>query len=133
MEMNGEMRMNAIIDSEGKEVALFSLLDHFPLAAVMSTIAIFLIGVFFVTSADSATFVLGTLTTHGNLDPPNPVKFIWGVIQSAAAAVLLLAGGLKGLQTAAIIAAFPFAIVMILMTVALFKSLRAEGRQMAER
>ena len=132
LEMNGEMGMNAIIDAQGKEVALFSLLDHFPLAAVMSTIAIFLIGVFFVTSADSATFVLGTLTTHGNLDPPNPVKFVWGVIQSAAAAVLLLAGGLKGLQTAAIIAAFPFAIVMILMTVALFKSLREEARQMGE-
>ena len=109
-----------------KKVALFSLLDHFPLGALMSTLAIFLIAIFFITSADSATFVLGTFTTRGNLDPPNGVKFVWGVVQSAAAAVLLVSGGLKALQTAAIIVALPFAVIMILMVVALFRSFRDE-------
>lgn len=128
LEMNGNVGIKDIIDVQGKEVALFSLLDHFPLGALMSTLAIFLIGIFFITSADSATFVLGTFTTSGELNPPNPIKFVWGVVQSAAAAVLLLSGGLKGLQTAAIIVAFPFAMVMILMVVALFRSFQQEVR-----
>lgn len=79
-----------------------------------SVIAIFLIATFFIISADSATFVLGTLTTHGNLNPPNSIKFTWGVIQSVAAAVLLWSGGLKGLQTGAILAAFPFAFIILI-------------------
>lgn len=126
LDMFEQVGVKATIDAQGKEVALFSVLDHFPFGAVMSTIAIVLIGTFFITSADSATFVLGTFTTHGDLNPPNAVKFVWGIIQSLAAAVLLWSGGLQGLQTAAIIAAFPFAIVMILMILALFKSLSEE-------
>ena len=62
-----------------------------------SVIAIFLIATFFIISADSATFVLGTLTAHGNLNPPHSIKFTWGVIQSVAAAVLLWSGGFEGL------------------------------------
>ncbi len=128
LEMNGDVSIKHIIDTEGmgKEAALFSLLDQYPLGALMSTLAIFLIAIFFITSADSATFVLGTFTTHGQLNPPNPIKFVWGVVQSSAAAVLLLSGGLKALQTAAIIVAFPFAMVMIVMVVALFRSFQQE-------
>lgn len=126
LDINDQVAVKALIDAKGREVALFAVLDHFPMGALMSTLAIFLIATFFITSADSATFVLGTFTTHGNLNPPNPVKFTWGVIQSLAAAVLLWSGGLKGLQTASIIAAFPFAVVMIVMTMSLFKSLRTE-------
>ncbi len=128
LEMTGDVSIKQIIDTKGmgKEVALFSLLDHFPLGTLMSTLAIFLIAIFFITSADSATFVLGTFTTRGELNPPHHIKFVWGVVQSAAAAVLLLSGGLKGLQTAAIIVAFPFAMVMILMVVSLFRSFQKE-------
>jgi glycine betaine transporter len=132
LEMNGDVGIKHIIDVQGKEIALFSLLDHFPLGAVMSTLAIFLVAIFFITSADSATFVLGTFTTRGELNPPNPIKFVWGVVQSTAAAVLLLSGGLKGLQTAAIIVAFPFAIVMIVMVVSLFRSFQKEVKAEAE-
>ena len=126
LEMFENVGVHEVIEAQGREVALFTVLDHFPLGGLMSILAIFLIATFFITSADSATFVLGTFTTNGNLNPPNRVKFIWGVIQSLAAAVLLWSGGLKGLQTASIIAAFPFAIVMILMIVSLFKSFREE-------
>ena len=132
LEMNSDVGIKHIIDVQGKEIALFSLLDHFPLGAVMSTLAIFLVAIFFITSADSATFVLGTFTTRGELSPPNSIKFVWGVVQSAAAAVLLLSGGLKGLQTAAIIVAFPFAIVMIVMVVSLFRSFQKEVKAEAE-
>ncbi len=115
-----------IVNEQGKEVALFAVLDHFPLGTFMSFIAIFLISTFFITSADSATFVLGMQTTNGLLNPPNKIKFIWGVIQSASAAILLWSGGLGTLQTSAIIAALPFAVIMILMVFLLLKSLQQE-------
>ena len=85
-----------------------------------------MIAAIFIISADSATFVLGTLTTNGNLNPPNSVKFTWGIIQSVAAAVLLWSGGLKGLQTGSILAAFPFAFIMLLMVGSLFKAFKEE-------
>ena len=126
LEMIDQAGINNVIKTQGKEVALFTVLEQFPFGTLMSIIAMFLIATFFITSADSATFVLGTLTTHGNLNPPNPVKFTWGIIQSVAAAVLLWSGGLKGLQTGSIIAAFPFAIVIIIMIIALLKSFKQE-------
>ena len=115
-----------VIDTGGTEVALFAVLQQYPLGLIMSGLAIFLICTFFITSADSATFVLGMQSTNGSLNPPNSTKFIWGIIQSAAAAILLYTGGLGALQTASIIAAFPFAIIMILMVVALMKSFKEE-------
>ncbi|MCZ6781633.1 MAG: BCCT family transporter, partial [Nitrospirae bacterium] len=80
-------------------------------------------------SADSATFVLGTLSTQGNLNPPNWIKLTWGIIQSFTAVVLLWSGGLQALQTASIIVAFPFAIIIILMVISLLKSLQKEVQQ----
>ncbi len=126
LEMVDQVGIKAVIDEQGKEVALFTVLQQFPLGILLSLIAIFLIAIFFITSADSATFVLGTLTTHGNPNPPNSVKFTWGVVQSVVAAVLLWSGGLEGLQTGAILAAFPFTFVILLMVVSLFKSFKEE-------
>ena len=126
LEMIDHVGIKQSIDTHGIEVALFTVLEQFPLGTIMSMIAMFLIATFFITSADSATFVLGTLTTHGNLNPPNPVKFTWGIIQSVSAAVLLWSGGLKALQTGSIIAAFPFAFIIILMIGALLKSFKQE-------
>jgi len=126
LEMFHHAEIGDIIHSQGIEVALFSVLGQFPLGALMSFIGIFLIATFFITSADSATFVLGTLTTQGNLNPPNPVKFTWGIVQSLAAATLLWSGGLKALQTGAIIAAFPFSFVIIVMMISLLKSFHQE-------
>lgn len=120
------VNINKAIDKHGYEVALFATLSHFPWATFMSIVAIVLISTFFITSADSATFVLGMQTTDGNLNPPNTVKIIWGFIQSSSAAVLLWSGGLSALQTASIVAAFPFAILMIFMMISLMKALREE-------
>jgi glycine betaine transporter len=118
-----------IISNEGTEFALFTLLSHFPLGSFLSVLAICLISTFFITSADSATFVLGMQSTNGNLHPPNSVKFIWVIIQSSSAAVLLWSGGLESLQTASIIVAFPFSFVLILMCVSLLKALKKETSQ----
>ncbi|MCA9473849.1 MAG: BCCT family transporter [Nitrospirales bacterium] len=126
LEMFDHVAIKEAIDENGIEVALFTVLEQFPMGTLMSMIAIFLIGTFFITSADSATFVLGTLTTHGNLNPPNRIKFTWGIIQSVSAAVLLWSGGLKALQTGSIIAAFPFAFIIVLMIISLLKSFSQE-------
>ncbi|WP_270181721.1 glycine betaine uptake BCCT transporter [Alkalihalobacillus sp. CinArs1] len=115
-----------IISDQGMEVALFAVLEQFPLGTFMSIIAILLISTFFITSADSATFVLGMQTTNGSLNPSTGVKLTWGVIQSSAAAVLLWSGGLGALQTASIIAAFPFAIIIIGMIISLLKAFKEE-------
>lgn len=108
---------------------LFGTLDHYPLTMVTSILSLILIAVFFITSADSATFVLGMQTTYGSLNPANSVKFSWGIIQSAMAAVLLYSGGLSALQNTAILAALPFSIVILLMIVALYKSLSKERKE----
>lgn len=115
-----------VIDTKGSEVALFTVLQNFPLSTILSLIAIFLISTFFITSADSATFVLGMQTTNGSLNPPNSVKLVWGLIQSASSALLLWTGGLEALQRASIIAALPFTIVMLLIVVSLIKSFNEE-------
>ncbi|GAE28021.1 glycine betaine transporter OpuD [Halalkalibacter wakoensis JCM 9140] len=116
----------------GMEVALFAVLEQFPLGLLLSIIAVFLISSFFVTSADSATVVLGMQTTNGNLNPPNQVKFVWGLIISATAAVLLSTDkGLGALQTAAIIAALPFTVIMIFMVFSVMKSLKEEKPTLA--
>jgi glycine betaine transporter len=128
LEMFHEANVKEIIDTQGIEVALFTVLEKFPFGTLMSMIALFLIATFFITSADSATFVLGTLTTQGNLNPPNTVKFTWGIIQSVAAVVLLWSGGLKALQTGAILVAFPFTFVMILMIISLMKAFKEESQ-----
>lgn len=92
----------------------------------MSILTIFVIAIFFITSADSATFVLGMLSTNGLLNPGNSVKITWGLIQSAVAAVIVYFGGTQGLQNMLIIAALPFAIVIILMGVSFLKDIQTE-------
>lgn len=115
------------------EQLLFGVFDQLPLGTVISFIAILLVIIFFITSADSGTFVLGMMSTNGLQNPPNQVKVIWGVMLSAIALVLLNSGGLIGLQNAMIIAALPFSIIMILMTISLFISLNKEVNQLMKK
>jgi choline/glycine/proline betaine transport protein len=84
---------------------------------------------YFVTSADSATLVICTLICMGDEHPPARYRIFWGLAIGAVAAVLLLAGGLKALQTASIVAALPFSFVTILATYGFFKSLRQDVAQ----
>lgn len=128
------------VETEGTSVSklnleqlLFGVFDQLPLGTVMSFIAILLVIIFFITSADSGTFVLGMMSTNGLQNPPNQVKVIWGVMLSAIALVLLNSGGLVGLQNAMIIAALPFSIIMILMTISLFISLNKEVNQLMKK
>ncbi len=115
-----------LIADQGNEVALFAFLESYPFSIAIIGIAVLLIASFFITSADSATLVLGMLTTGGRLNPKTSVKIIWGLILAGTAAALLLSGGLQALEMAMLIAAFPFAIVIVLMSVSLLKALSSE-------
>ncbi|MGY1745556.1 BCCT family transporter [Blastococcus sp. SYSU D00695] len=114
------------LSGQRTESQLFGLLDTLPWGVVAGVGAMVLIVTFFVTSADSATFVLGSLSTREGRDPARSVTVVWGLVIAASAAVLLVSGGLGGVQTASIVAAFPFAIVLLLVLVSLTKALHGE-------
>ncbi|MEV0158110.1 BCCT family transporter [Micromonospora sp. NPDC050686] len=105
------------------EQGLFGLLDSLPLATVTSVLAMVLVGLYFVTSADSASLVLGSLTSGGALRPHRVLVVLWGVLIGAVAAALLAAGGLAALQQATILVALPFVVVMLGLAVALLREL----------
>ncbi|USX29467.1 BCCT family transporter [Oxalobacteraceae bacterium OTU3CINTB1] len=106
--------------------ALFAMFAAMPFGLIMSVVATMLVLVFFITSGDSAVLVLGMMSTNGNPNPPNKVKVLWGVLVAGIAVSLLLAGGLEAVQTATILFALPFAVVIVLMVVALWRALRED-------
>ena len=106
--------------------AMFALFNALPMGAVMSVVATLLVMVFFVTSGDSATLVLGMMSTGGNPNPPNRVKIMWGVLVAAIAISLLLAGGLKAMQTATIVFALPFSVVLLLMAISVTRAIHQD-------
>ncbi|KGX88253.1 glycine betaine uptake BCCT transporter [Pontibacillus litoralis] len=112
------------------EQVLFGTLEGLPFGLIITVVAILLISTFFITSADSATFVLGMQTTNGSLNPPTVVKLTWGVIQASIAAVLLSSGGLDALQTASILSAFPFAFILLAMIWSLLKALKEDTAEL---
>ena len=88
-----------------------------------------LVLVFFVTSGDSATLVLGMMSTGGQENPGARVKIVWGLLVSGIAISLLLAGGVKAVQTATIVFALPFAVVILLMALALWRGVREDWNE----
>ncbi|MED7949529.1 BCCT family transporter [Streptomyces sp. BE303] len=111
---------------QGAEASLFEMLRSLPLGSVTSVIAVLLVMLFFITSADSASLVLGSLSSRGSLHPRTWLVVVWGVLMGGVAAALLLAGGLTALQNATILVALPFVVVMLLLCVALVKELRTD-------
>ena len=107
-------------------LTLFKVLSHYKLGFVISLIVIFLLFTFFITSANSATFVLGMFTSNGDLNPSNKRKITLGLLQSLLAVSLLTAGGLNALQTSSLLAAFPFVFIMFFAMVSLVKALKSE-------
>ncbi|UII29191.1 BCCT family transporter [Fulvivirga maritima] len=106
--------------------ALFEMLKHYPLTTVMSCIGILLVISFFVTSSDSGSLVVDFITTGGKLDAPVGTRIFWALIEGLLAISLLVGGGLGTLQTAVMIAALPFAIILLTMTYSLYVGLRRE-------
>ncbi len=108
------------------EVGLFMVLEQYPLGSVLAIVAIISLCAFFVTSANSGVYVLSMLTTDGEINPPNSKKILWGIIQSVMAIGLLMAGGLKPLQTISLAAAFPFIFIMFAACAAFIKAVKKE-------
>jgi glycine betaine transporter len=120
----------AQISSLSAEESLFGVFSNYPFPLVTSITAMVLIGSFFITSADSGTYVLGMMTTNGSHSPGNKIKFTWGILLSTIAIVLLYSGGLQAIQNMMIIAALPFSVIIALMTISLLKALRDEAKQL---
>ncbi len=131
----GSLGMNLSNDiiaeaASNTSTAVFVTLSHYKLGALISGIIIILLCTFFVTSADSGTFVLGILSSDGDLNPTTLRKVIWGVVITSVTLVLMFASdsGLANVQRASIVAALPFSVVMLFSIVAWLKSLFAEKK-----
>ncbi|MBM6616846.1 glycine betaine uptake BCCT transporter [Bacillus suaedaesalsae] len=116
-----DINFNTDIASQSLETALFYMYEQLPLTGIFTIVTLVLISTFFITSADSATFVLGVQTSHGSLNPNNFIKVTWGILLSLSAIVLMISGGLNAMQTAIIVSAFPLTIILIAMCISLLK------------
>ena len=110
-------------------IALFKLLEHLPLTSIVSFITVILIITFFVTSSDSGSLVIDSLASGGVTHTPVWQRVFWASTEGVVAAALLLAGGLGALQTATILSALPFAIIMLIAAVGMWRALIIEGHQ----
>jgi len=110
------------------ELKLFEMLAHLPITEITSLIGIVLVIVFFVTSSDSGSLVIDTISAGGKLNAPIPQRVFWATFEGLVAIALLLGGGLTALQAMAVSTGFPFAIVLLVACVALVKGLMAEPR-----
>lgn len=123
-DLNGGTKIAEAVN-EDVAVALFETFKILPISSVLSVLAILLIFTFLVTSADSATYILSSMTSKGSINPSLFVKIVWGVLITAIAVVLLLAGGLDALQTASLITALPFTIILVIIVIAFLKILKS--------
>jgi len=113
--------------------AVFKVFEYLPLGTVASLLATLLVITFFVTSSDSGSLVIDIITSGGNHEPPVWQRVFWAVTEGVVAAVLLLAGGLSALQSAAIASALPFTFIMLIICYGLFKGLRLEALKLDAR
>ncbi|MEV0171676.1 BCCT family transporter [Streptomyces sp. NPDC050803] len=128
MHLQDEGRLGDATTPQGQ---LFDVLQQYPIATVTSVVVMILVGIFFVSGADAASIVMGTLSQRGSLEPTRTVVVFWGVLTGAVAAVMLLIGdgkgdALTGLQNLTILAAAPFTVVMVGLCVALTRDLRSD-------
>jgi choline/glycine/proline betaine transport protein len=116
--------------SENVATSLFALMNNLPWHQISSVLGILVIVLFFVTSSDSASFVIDIITSGGHTNPPVPQRIFWAVLEGVVAAVLLTVGGtssLEALQTASILTGLPFAIVIVLIAVAMLREMAGPG------
>jgi choline-glycine betaine transporter len=134
-------RSGTDLASQDLEGQLFGLLDSIPLGGVLSIIAMLLVAIFFVSGADAASVVMGTLSQRGTIEPSRWVVIFWGVLMGAIAAIMLVVGAasggesdaLSGIQTITIIMAAPFALVMVVLCIALAKDLHHDPMMQRDR
>ncbi|MFV0319628.1 MAG: BCCT family transporter [Microbacterium sp.] len=124
-----EAQTGAIAEAGTPESVLFAVFDELPFGVVLTVLAMISIVLFFVTSADSAAIVMGSMSQRGKPEPSSWVTILWGVLLGAAALALLLAGGqtaLSGLQAIMVVSALPFAVIVVGIMIAWAKELRTD-------
>lgn len=124
----GELGQNGLTQVS---LAMFQMLDELPMSNILSFIAIVLVLVFFITSSDSGSLVIDSITAGGKIDAPVPQRIFWATVEGAIAAALLWIGGtqaIEALQAGAVSTGLPFTIVLLLMCVSLILGLRTEPR-----
>ena len=121
-----------VIDNYRPELSLFGMLNELPLTGLMSTLGIVLALIFFVTSSDSGSLVIDTITAGGKIDAPRPQRMFWAIVEGLIAIVLLIGGGLTALQAGVTATAIPFSIVLLLMCYSIIKALNGELRLMGK-
>ncbi len=109
------------------ELALFKMLEGLPFTDIVSTISVFLIAIFFITSADSGSLVMDMITAGGKMDSPVAQRVFWCVLAGMVAMALMLGGGMASLQSMTISISLPFSLVLLLMCVGLFRGLHEEA------
>ncbi|MCG8637188.1 MAG: BCCT family transporter, partial [Desulfobacterales bacterium] len=124
-EFTGALEMYKAISADSGS-GIFTLLTNYPLGSLISVVVFFNLIVFLVTSADSASFFVAMIISGGELEPGTPIKLLFGFLIGSITVVLLITGGLKALQTASIVAALPFAFVMVGMVASTFILLKKE-------
>ncbi len=129
LEMNGNTTISEAVNAD-LSTSLFVLLEQFPMSSLTSFIGIVLVTIFFVTSSDSGSLVVDSITSGGKLDAPVGQRIFWALLEGAVAAALLFAGGLKALQSAVISAGLPFAILLLIVIYTLFLAFRKEMNEM---
>jgi len=117
-----------VVDTYKPEISLFRFLDQLPLYGIVAPISLILIIIFFVTSSDSGSLVIDTITAGGKMDAPVIQRVFWCTLEGLVAIALLLGGGLAALQGAAVSTGIPFTIVVLLMCYTVFKALQSEPR-----
>ncbi|PKW14225.1 BCCT family transporter [Saccharopolyspora spinosa] len=118
-----------VFRSGGEEAQTFRVLETLPLSAITTVLVMVLVAIFFVSGADAASVVMGTLSQRGSIEPKRWMVVFWGAATGAVAAIMLIVGGenaLSGIQNMTFLASAPFAVVMVLLCVALMKDLRAD-------
>lgn len=126
----GSLVKDYVIDNYSPELSLFGMLNELPLSGLMSTLGIILALIFFVTSSDSGSLVIDTITAGGKVDAPRPQRMFWATVEGLIAIVLLIGGGLSALQAGVTATAIPFSIVMLLMCYTIIKALNGELRML---
>ncbi|MBZ9628548.1 BCCT family transporter [Psychroflexus sp. CAK57W] len=125
MILNGDNTIATAVDND-VATALFIFFENFPFTVVLNVVGIILIMGFFITSSDSGSLVIDSLTSGGKIEAPVGQRIFWAITEGAVAAVLLIGGGLGALQTASIATGLPFAIILLIMCFSLYRGLKDE-------
>lgn len=128
LDLNGLADISTAV-GENISTALFVMLEEYPLSEITAVIGILLVTSFFVTSSDSGSLVIDSITAGGKLDAPVGQRIFWAVMEGAVAATLLVGGGLRALQTAAISTGLPFTFLLLIMVYSLWRGLKKEYRE----